>query len=236
MKGCEVREYDSGGPRRKPTVTFYRAKLRNKWIDRLAISHAAGVLAGLDQANPERVNVGYTPEHPVYECPVLTIRRGGSHLSMAPDLSRKSPLWYISMTMVARQLGFPIPTHKLPVLDYVDQTIYVDMTAQPVQEQTRRRLWRTPWGTPSRTTLVVTGHGGPMARVDFRTNKEWLELLGVLAEEEGKSRTAFMLDAVQWYVEDVYAERFERHRAVQEVAGKGIKKRGKPHRPRLKRR
>ena len=217
----KIRSYNPEFPyHSKPFVLFYwkpgkkrRGGDKFKTL-RLMISSGAGYQLGLSTQESERVDVSYTEYDEVYKCPVLMIQRGGSQVSLFPRKStgeKSDRIWAISVTRIVRQLNIPTPPHRLPILDYVDGKICIDLSVKTSEELTDKGLWRGGHGTSMRTTVGSE----KVTEVGIRTTKEFMGLVDDLAHKEGKSKASFVFDAVQWYIEDVYAERFEKWKRSQ---------------------
>ena len=149
----------------------------------------------------EKVNIFWDSYNEFWECPVLILRRGGSHrvLSSNRALGTTPSYLKLSIALAVNQLHIPLLKHKLPILDYVDNEIWIDFTPR-IDERKKRRKEKE-----IKTERFCISFG-QTEEMTARWGAMYKSAIKQAARKEGLSLNAMILRATNWYLEDIHPE------------------------------
>ena len=88
---------------------------------------------------------------------------------------------------------------RLPIADIIEGEIIVDFSSKLFEVKSGQ--WRVRHGKEKRIT-IETGYDGP--NIDTRSNVSFIDLVDEIAKSESKSRSAWVMDIIEIYLEDNY--------------------------------
>ncbi len=125
----------------------------------------------------------------------LTIKR--------PGKMAKLSIWrtgvQVCVSRFLKKKSIPQHKNRLPIVDAMDGEIIVDFSNEVIEIEPGQ--WRPKHGIEKRITMET--HTGER-NIDARSNTEFIGLVDAIAKSEGKSRSAWMMDALEIYLEDNY--------------------------------
>ena len=162
---------------------------------------SSGTVREYDLHRGEKVNIFWDTYNKVWECPVLILKRGGSHRVLYSNKSRSTRSSYLKLSIASavHQLHIPLLTHRLPILDYVDNEIWIDFTAREDKGKKKKREKEI------KTERFAVSFGQDK-EMTARWGGLYLSAIKQVARAEGLSMNALILRATNWYMEDMHPE------------------------------
>ena len=162
----------------------------------IVLNGAATVRYGLKHM--ERVDIFWDKFNKLWERPVLTIKRGGTQRSLS---GTKNSKWLrVAMTQAVLELGVPILKGYLPILDYIDNEIWIDFSDTYISRDKGKNGGKE---ARSERLSLTQDHG---TSLDLKWTPTLLEKVKVIAKEEGISRNLLVIKCVELYIEKSYPE------------------------------
>lgn len=125
----------------------------------------------------------------------LTIKR--------PGKMAKLSFWrtgvQVCISRFIKKNSIPQHKHRLPIADVIDGEIIVDFSGKLLEVKPGQ--WRPMHGEEKRITIET--YAGEKD-IGVRSNTSFIGLVDGIAKSEGKSRSAWVMDIVEIYLEDNY--------------------------------
>ena len=164
---------------------------------RAELQLSSGAVREYNLRKGERVNIFWDRDNEVWNCPVLILRRGGSHRILYGNTPRDAKPGYLKLSIgsAINQLHIPLLKHKLPILDYVDNEIWIDFT--PKEDEKKRKRAVTKEVKTERFNVYLGQEG-----ITIRWGAMYKSVIEQAARIEGLSMNALILRATSQYIED----------------------------------
>jgi hypothetical protein len=207
-----VREPVDTSPRRsEPYVKIISSPLfRYKGTRGLGLNvhlqFSLGAIREYNLKRGERVDILWERHNEIWECPIMIIKRNGTQRTLSSNRrSGEAPsALKLSIGTAVLQFKLPLLAHKLPIVDYIDDEIWIDFTPQESngeQKPKRNKLkevkserFGIPFGTEELTV---------------RWGKEYKSALSEIAEGEGLTLNALIMQQLDFYIEDNFPDTWE---------------------------
>ena len=162
---------------------------------------SSGAVREYDLHRGEKVNIFWDIYNKVWQCPILVLKRGGSHRVLYSNNSRNIRSGYLKLSIASavHQLHIPLLTHRLPILDYVDNEIWIDFTAR---DDNRKKKKKEKEIKTERFSVCF----GRYEETTARWGVMYKSAIEQVAKVEGLSTNALILRATSRYMEDEHPE------------------------------
>ncbi len=130
----------------------------------------------------------------------LTIKRNGGPYKLHASGGTKSAVEVFAANFI-RMEEIPLHKFRLPILDVIDNEVIIDFSGKAVPE---KKYWRPKSASRVRRLTVVSKTSG----IDIKADTKFVDFVDALARQSNKSRSAFMLDALERHLEDNYADQW----------------------------
>ncbi len=161
---------------------------------RLFLSVGAAYEYGL--IGKEKVDLFWEKENKVWKKPILIVKRGGTQRTLNAMGGRKTA-FAVSIKMLVKQCGIPVVPWPLPILDYVDNEIWIDFSGAIETETPQQKYWKARYGKPKRHSFDFGD-----SRLDVRSNTVFIDQCKKMGEKDGGSLAALTLRLLAAHMED----------------------------------
>lgn len=169
----------------------------------ITLHFSLGAIREFGLKHGERVDILWDRHNEVWEKSVMIVRRNGSQRSLTGNFGHSKPPSSMKLAIGTAVLQYHIPiellTHRLPILDYVDNEIWVDFSAKDLTHP------RTAELKTEQFSALVLGSKGEM-KVDVRWGVEYKRVLKEIAKLEDITLSGMILREMDRFIQDRYPE------------------------------
>ncbi len=186
---------DNNGTYSKPYARIALTKKPNNRTGvRLWLSVGAAAKFGLK--DKEKVDLFWEKYNKVWKRSVLILKRGGTQRSLS-SMGQAKASYFVQMKMLVKQCEIPLIPHPLPILDYINNEIWIDFSGERETEVAQYKLWEKRYGKAKRHTFDFGD-----SRLDVRSNTVFIDQCKVMGEKDGGSLAALTLRLLATHMED----------------------------------